>query len=250
VLRATRESLRRGATQIKLTVGGGASSQADPIHTTQFTVDEIRAGVQAASDWGTYVMVHAYHDESVRRALEAGVISIEHGTLMTEATMKLLAEKKAYLVPQARLFTVTEKDKAFFESFGAATLGKVMVLANNLDNQMNLAKKYKVKIGFGTDLFGSSKDYAKQSEEFEFRLKWFTPVEILKQATSMNAEIVALSGPLNPYKEGPLGVIKPGAYADLLIVEGNPLKDIKLLGDPEKNLKLIMKDGKVYKNTL
>jgi len=107
-----------------------------------------------------------------------------------------------------------------------------------------------VKIGFGTDLFGSSKDYAKQSAEFEFRLKWFTPVEILRQATSVNADIVALSGPLNPYKAGPLGVIKPGAYADLLIVEGNPLKDIKLLGDPEKNLKLIMKDGKVYKNTL
>ncbi len=250
VLRATRESLRRGATQIKLTIGGGASSQADPIHTTQYTVEEIRAAVQAASDWGTYVMVHAYHDESVRRALEAGVIGIDHGTLMTEATMKLLGKKKGYLVPQARLFTVTEKDKAFFESFGAATLGKVMVLANNLDNQMNLAKKYKVKIGFGTDLFGSSKDYAKQSAEFEFRLKWFTPVEILKQATSVNADIVALSGPLNPYKAGPLGVIKPGAYADLLIVEGNPLKDIKLLGDPEKNLKLIMKDGKVYKNTL
>ena len=250
VLRATRESLRRGATQIKLTIGGGASSQADPIHTTQYTVDEIRAGVQAASDWGTYVMVHAYHDESVRRALEAGVIGIDHGTLMTEETMKLLAEKKGYLVPQARLFTVTEEDKTFFESFGAATLGKVMVLANNLDNQMNLAKKYKVKIGFGTDLFGSSKDYAKQSEEFEFRLKWFTPVEILKQATSNNAEIVALCGKLNPYTEGPLGVVKPGAYADLLIVDGNPLEDIKLLGDPEKNLKLIMKNGKVYKNTL
>lgn len=250
VLRATRESLRRGATQIKLTVGGGASSQADPIHTTQYTVDEIRAGVQAASDWGTYVMVHAYHDESVRRALEAGVIGIDHGTLMTEETMKLLAEKKGYLVPQARLFTVTEEDKAFFESFGAATLEKVMVLANNLDNQMNLAKKYKVKIGFGTDLFGSSKDYAKQSAEFEFRLKWFTPVEILKQATSNNAEIVALCGKLNPYTEGPLGVVKPGAYADLLIVDGNPLEDIKLLGDPEKNLKLIMKNGKVYKNTL
>jgi len=145
---------------------------------------------------------------------------------------------------------VTEKDKAFFESFGPATLGKVMVLNDALDNQMKLAKKYKVKVGFGTDLFGSSKDYAKQSEEFEFRLKWFTPVEILKQATSVNAEIVALSGKLNPYTAGALGVIKPGAYADLLIVDGDPLQDIKLLGDPDNNLKLIMKDGKVYKNTL
>lgn len=250
VLRATRESLRRGATQIKVTIGGGASSQADPLHTTQYTVEEISAAVQAASDWGSYVMVHAYHDKSVERALEAGVIGIDHGTLMTAKTMKMLAKKGGYLVPQARLFTVTDKDKAFFESFGAATLGKVMVLNDALDNQMKLAKKYKVKIGWGTDLFGSSKDYAKQSEEFEFRLKWFTPVEILKQATSVNAEIVALSGELNPYTAGALGVVKPGAYADFLIVEGNPLQDIKLLGDPAKNLKLIMKDGKVYKNTL
>ena len=250
VLRATRESLRRGATQIKVTIGGGASSQADPLHTTQYTVEEIRAAVQAASDWGSYVMVHGYHDKSVLRALEAGVLGIDHGTLMTEKTMKLLAEKGGYLVPQARLFTVTEKDKAFFESFGAATLGKVMVLNDALDNQMKLAKKYKVKIGFGTDLFGSSKDYAKQSEEFEFRLKWFTPVEILRQATSNNAEIVGLSGKLNPYTAGALGVVKPGAYADLLIVDGDPLQDIKLLGDPANNLKLIMKDGKVYKNTL
>ena len=250
VLRATRESLRRGASQIKMTIGGGASSQSDPIHTPQFTVEEIKAGVQAASDWGTYVMVHGYHDKSVHRALEAGVIGIDHGTLMTEKTMKLLAEKGGYLVPQARLFTVTDADRSFFESFGPATLGKVMVLNDALDNQMKLAKKYKIKVGFGTDLFGSSKDYAKQSQEFEFRLKWFTPLEILKQATSVNAEIVALSGELNPYTAGALGVVKPGAYADLLIVEGNPLQDIKLLGDPSKNLKLIMKDGKVYKNTL
>jgi imidazolonepropionase-like amidohydrolase len=250
VLRAVRESLRRGASQIKMTIGGGASSQSDPLHTTQYTVEEIRAGVQAARDWGTYVMVHAYHDESVRRALEAGVIGIDHGTLMTEKTMKLLKKKNGYLVPQARLFTVTDDDKHFFESFGPATLAKVMVLNDALDNQFKLAKKYKVKVGFGTDLFGSPEDYAKQSQEFEFRLKWFTPVEILKQATSINAEIVALCGELNPYKEGELGVIKPGAYADLLIVDGNPLEDIKLLGNPEKNLKLIMKDGKVYKNTL
>lgn len=250
VLRATRESLRRGATHIKVTIGGGASSQADPLHTTQYTVEEIRAAVQAASDWGSYVMVHAYHDESVSRALEAGVIGIDHGTLMTEKTMKVLAKKGGYLVPQARLFTVTDKDKVFFESFGPETLGKVMVLNDALDNQFKLAKKYKVRVGFGTDLFGSSKDYAKQSEEFEFRLKWFTSLEILKQATSVNAEIVALSDELNPYKQGALGVVKAGAYADMLIVEGNPLEDIKLLGDPDNNIKLIMKDGKIYKNEL
>jgi imidazolonepropionase-like amidohydrolase len=117
-------------------------------------------------------------------------------------------------------------------------------------NQFMLAKKDKIKIGFGTGLYGSSEDFARQSQEFAFRGKWFTPIEILKQATSVNAEIIALCGKLNPYTAGPLGVIVPGAYADLLIIDGNPLKDIKLLCDPKRNLKLIMKDGKIYKNTL
>jgi len=115
-----------------------------------------------------------------------------------------------------------------------------------------LAKKHKVKIGFGTDFFGpTNAAFAMQSLEFKARAKYFTPLEILKQATSTNAAIVAMSGPMmNPYLDGPLGVIKEGAYADLLIIDGNPLEDILLLMDPEKNLKVIMKDGKVYKNTL
>jgi imidazolonepropionase-like amidohydrolase len=121
-----------------------------------------------------------------------------------------------------------------------------------MENEVKLAKKYKVKIGFGTDFFGPGREqFAQQSLEFKARAKYFTPLEILKQATSINAAIVAMSGPMmNPYLDGPLGVIQEGAYADILLVDGNPLEDIMLLVNPEKNLRLIMKDGKVYKNTL
>jgi len=230
--------------------GGGGGSQYDPLHTTQYTVEELRAAVQAAEDWGTYVLAHAYHDKSIARALEAGVKSIEHGTLATEAGMKLIKQHDAWLVPQARVFTITEADVAFFESFGPESLAKIKYIAENMDRSMALAAKFKLKIGFGTDLFGPPAWFRKQSQEFEYRLKWFSALEILRQATTNNAQILALSGALNPYKDGPLGVVKPGAYADLLIVDGNPLEDIKVLGDPDNRLKLIMKDGIVYKNTL
>jgi len=250
VLRATRENLRRGATQIKVMAGGGGGSQYDPLHTTQYTDEELRAAVQAAEDWGTYVLVHAYHDKSIGRALAAGVKSIEHGTLATDTGMKLIKRHDAWLVPQARLFTITEADVAYFESFGPESLAKVKFISENMDRSMALAVRHKVKIGFGTDLFGPPASFRKQNQEFEYRLKWFSAPEILRQATTNNAQILALSGDLNPYKEGPLGVVKPGAYADLLIVDGNPLEDIKVLGDPDNNLKMIMKDGVVYKNTL
>ena len=135
-------------------------------------------------------------------------------------------------------------------SVPAAIVAKGKPLRDNLDLSMRLAKMSGVKIAFGVDSFGSPEALARQNVELTRRLRWFTPVEILRQATSVNAELFALSGPRNPYKEGPLGVIKKGAYADLLIVDGNPLEDLSVLEDYEKNLRLIMKDGKVYKNTL
>ena len=122
----------------------------------------------------------------------------------------------------------------------------------DMENEVELAKKYDVKIGFSADAFGPSRnEFAIQSLEFKARLKYFTPVEVLRQVTSINADLVALSGPMmNPYLNGPLGVFKEAAYADMLIVDGTPLEALLLLGEPDKNLKQIMKDGKVYKNTL
>ena len=250
VRRCAREVLRRGAPFVKMMVGGGAASQYDPLHTVQFTVDEMRAGVQAAWDWGTYVSVHAYNDTSIRRALEVGVISIEHGTLMNEDTMKMIRDNDAWLVPQARLFMISEAEEAFFKSLGPASLAKARQLQDHMRGCMEHAVKHQVKIAFGTDLFGNPQAFAKQPEDLTARLTWFSAAQVLKQATSEAARLLSESGELMPYKAGSLGVIAEECYADMLIVDGNPLEEIKLLENHEQNIKLIMKDGQIYKNTL
>ena len=131
-----------------------------------------------------------------------------------------------------------------------ATIAKGAPIRENVDHFMNLIKKHDLPIAFGVDLFGPPELMSMQNLELTRRLRWFTPAEILKQATYNTAQLVEMSGPRNPYQEGPLGVIKPGAYADLLLVDGNPLEDLSILEDPDRNLVVIMKDGVVYKNTL
>ena len=244
VTRAVREVLRSGATQIKVMAGGGVASNFDPIETVQYTPEEMRAAVLAAANYGTYVAVHAYTADAIRQALEAGVMCIEHGMLIDEPTMELLADKGAFLSPQAYIFSVEPTAEWFTDE----NRRKMRQVSAGLDREMELAKKHGVKVVFGTDMFGLAYQHL-QSLEFGMRLRWFTSLEILRQATSNAAELLALSGIRNPYKEGPLGVIEEGAYADLLLVEGNPLEDIRVLEDPEANLVMIMKDGKVYKDT-
>jgi imidazolonepropionase-like amidohydrolase len=239
VLTAVREQLRGGASQIKVAAGGGISSAYDPIDSIQYLEAELRAAVRAAADWGTYVAVHAYTPAAIRRSVEAGVRSIEHAHLIDEPTMKLIADRDVFLSPQAYVFG------------GAFPLtGKGADIAVGLDRMMQLAKKHGVKVAFGTDVFGASRVFGWQSKEFGARLRWFTPLEILRQATSINGELLALSGPRNPYGTAPLGVIREGAWADLLIVEGDPLVDPRLLEDPQNNLRLILKNGSIIKNTL
>ena len=242
-----RESLRLGAVQIKMMAGGGVASKYDPLDAVQYTLEEFRAGVKAAENWNTYVMVHAYTDRSIRTAIEAGVKVIEHGQLMTEDTAKLMAKKGIWLSTQAQVLNQPEENLSFLSP---VSMEKYRKVKKGLDNQMKYAKKYGVKVAFGTDLFGNRNNFDDTVKEFSARLPWFTPVEILRQATSGNAELLELTGPRNPYQDGPLGVIKEGAYADLLIVNGNPLEDIRVMENPEENLKLIMKDGKIYKNKL
>ncbi len=241
VLNAVRENLRQGATQIKMMAGGGISSVFDPLHTVQFTSDELLAGVEAAADWGTYVSVHAYYPEAIRRALLAGVKSIEHGHLIDEETMQLLRQKGAFLVPQSYWMDIPLQ----FSSNAA----KLRLVQQGAARQMELAKKYGVRLAFGTDVFGKINNEQQAFQEFTSRVRWFRPVEVLRQATSVNAELFALTGRLNPYPDA-LGVIRPGAYADLLLYEGNPLDNIEIITRPEQTLKLIMKDGKIIKNTL
>ena len=248
VATAVREQLRQGATQIKLAAGGGISSAFDPIDSVQYFDNELRAAVQAAADWGTYVAVHAYTPTAIRRSVEAGVRSIEHAHLIDESTMRLIAERGVFLSPQAYVFS-----GVFAPPPGAAgppptptqlaQREKSALVSTGLDRMMQLAKKHGVRIAFGTDVFGASRVFAWESREFAARLRWFTPVEILRQATSINGELLALSGPRNPH--GRLGVIEPGAMADLLLVDGNPLEDIRVLERPDETLRLIIKDGRI-----
>ena len=251
VQKAAREIFRKGSSHIKIMAGGGVATVYDPLDGLQFTPEEIRAIVVEAEKVGSYAMAHIYTPEAITIALNAGVRCIDHGMLIDDKTMKLLKEKDAFLVPSLAVGLFTPEELSFAWPTKETKAKGARIIAG-MENEVKLAKKYKVKIGFGTDFFGPGREqFAQQSLEFKARAKYFTPLEILKQATSINAAIVAMSGPMmNPYLDGPLGVIQEGAYADILLVDGNPLEDIMLLVNPEKNLRLIMKDGKVYKNTL
>lgn len=251
VLKAARENLRKGATQLKVMAGGGIASDFDPIHSVQFTTEELEAAVQAAADWDTYVAVHIYESKGAIRSLNAGVKCLDHGHLINEETVKLIKEKDAWLVPQAFW---TETPASFWvpgsDTIPEALNKKIQPVLKGTDNVFKLAKKYAINVGFGSDAYGDLGYESYALQEFTTRAKWYSPLEILKQATSENARLFSLSGKINPYTEGKLGVIEVGAYADLLIYEGNPLKNIEVVAHPEKNLKLIMKNGKVYKNEL
>ena len=236
VRKAAREQLSSGATQIKLAVTGSVTGTKDPIFVAEYTVDEIRAAVEAAADFGTYVAVHAYNPTGIRRALEAGAMTVEHGNLVDEETMKLLVEKGAFWIPQVWADEVYLKQG----------LEKAKVVAEGTDTAMRLAKKYNAKIAFGTDLMFDLENRKTVMQELVARKKYFSSPEIMIQATGNGGALLALSGKRNPY--GKLGVIEKGAMADLLIYSSNPMTDVAIAAKPEDNLMLIMKDGKIVKN--
>lgn len=239
---AARENLRLHASQIKLAAGGGYASQADPIDSTQYSLEEIKAAVGAAEDWGTYVTVHAYGPRGVNRAIDAGVKVIEHGQLLDEETIKRMVKEDIWLSTQP--FTDCHE-----KSLTDISNEKLAQVCKGTDHLYKLTKKYpKLKVAWGTDMFFSSQMSAEQVRWLGRLTKWYDSRAILKMATGSNGELLKLSGLRSPYPKD-LGVIKEGAYADILLVEGNPLKDISVLGDKD-NLRVIIKDGKVYKNTL
>ena len=239
-----REQLRAGASQIKLMAGGGIASPYNPIESTQYTEAEIRAAVEAAENWGTYVTVHAYTPRAIRQAVAAGVKVIEHGQLIDEPTAKLLADKGIWwsLQPLTR-------DEAVFARMDPVSQGKALAVWAGTENAYQLAKKYKVKTAFGADILFDAAAASRQGAELAKLVRWYTPAEALKMATASNGELMTLSGFINPYP-GKLGVVEEGALADLLLVDGNPLENIKLIEDPDKNFPVIMKDGRIYKNAL
>jgi imidazolonepropionase-like amidohydrolase len=247
VQKAAREVLRSGATQLKVMASGSVTGAHDPIDVTEYTLEELKAIVTEAEHWGTYVMVHAYSDDAVRNAIDAGVKSIEHGQLVSEETLKMMKKKGVWLSLQTLTSSKTAEEVGLK---GTVSEPKFNAVKKGAERAFKLAKKYGLKIAWGTDTFGTLEFQAAQSEEFVSRSKYFSPYEIMMQVTSLNAELVGLSGKRNPYQAGALGVIQKDAYADLLIVKGNPLEDITLLAHPQQNLQLIMKDGKIYKNLL
>jgi imidazolonepropionase-like amidohydrolase len=241
VRKRTRELLALGASQIKMAAGGGVSSHYDPLDVAQYTEAEFRAAVEAAENWGTYVTVHAYTPRAIQTALSAGVKCIEHGQLIDDETAQLMAKKGAWLSLQPFLddedaIPQAPKNKA-----------KQLEMTKGTDIAYGFAKKYKIKTGWGTDVLFDARLATRQGAMLTKMVRWYTPAEVLRMATADNAELLALSGKRSPY-EGKLGVVQVGALADLLLVEGDPIANIKLIEDPAKKFLVIMKDGQIFKD--
>ncbi|MCE8527592.1 amidohydrolase family protein [Ruegeria pomeroyi] len=245
VTKRTREILRMGATQIKIAGGGGVSSVFDPLDVQEYTFEEMKAVVDIADTWNTYVAAHIFTDKATRTALEAGVKSIEHGNLLSRETIELMAEKGAWLSVQPLI-----NDEDAFTFNDPASAAKWIEATDGTDRVIPLAKEIGVKMAFGTDMLFDPATAAKQGKFLAKMTRWFTPYEALKMATSDNAELLTLTGPRHPYQEGELGVIAEGAYADLILVDGNPLQDLSLVAVPNTNFDVIMKNGVIYKNSL
>jgi imidazolonepropionase-like amidohydrolase len=261
VLKATRLNLRNGASQIKIMAGGGGSSRFDPIDTTQYSIEETRAMVEAAKDWGTYVGAHVFTDRAANRLLDAGVMSFDHGFFLSEKTMERIAQAGAYVVPQ--MWGISP-ELARNPLMPPEKVPLVVELGKKYADFGRHLLKHDVNVVFASDYVGAFGD-AERARRFEiwWRTQTFdSNFEVLKQLTSTAGKLLALSGPRNPYGDGSQGVIEEGAYADLLLVDGNPLEDISVIGgaeawfdaDPEwkpiEALRLVMKDGQIYKNTL
>lgn len=238
-LKAVREELRRGAHCIKIMGSGGVASPTDPIWMNQYREDEIRAIVGECAERRTYVAAHCHPASAIRRSVEYGVRCIEHGTLIDAETAAYVAEKGAYIVPtMIIIFALVELGKQM--GFPAQSQEKAEFAFKAAIQGMDHMRSAGVKVGFGTDLLGDT--YIQQCREFTIRSEVFSPIEILRQATSLSAEILQ--------QTDKLGCVKPGAHADLLVVDGDPLDDIGLLAQNGDRIDLIMRAGELVKNRL
>lgn len=238
-IQATRDELRQGAHCIKIMGSGGVASPTDPIWMNQYREDEIRAIVNECTERRTYVAAHCHPASAIRRCVEFGVRSIEHGTLIDDDTARFVAQRGAYIVPtMVVIFALVEMGRQL--GFPAASQEKAEYAYKEALSGMDKMRSAGVKVGFGTDLLGPT--YVQECREFTIRSEVFTPLELLRQATSVNAELMM--------QEGKLGCIAPGARADLLVVDGDPLRDISLLAADGKNLRVIIRDGAVVKDEL
>ncbi|MCX2791875.1 metal-dependent hydrolase family protein [Vibrio sp. Sgm 5] len=248
VLKAVREQLFKGASQIKVMAGGGASSTFDPLDTLQYTLDEMKAAVEAASDYGTYVAAHIHTAPAMKRAAEAGVMSFEHATIMDEEIAQIVKEKGIWLVPSYFTSSLIAERKIPLPN--EETYRKTERVGKAMFKSAELIKKYDIQnLAFGTDCVGKANVHESQMQELGAIETTFDTITALRMATSNCGRLFELSTYKHPYQEGKLGQIVEGAYADLLIVDGNPLEGVDCVVQDETK-KVIMKDGVVYKNTL
>ena len=235
VRRAAREELRRGASQVKIMASGGVASPSDPIWVLQYSHDEMAAAVDEARSWRTYVCAHAYTPEAIQRAVRAGVRSIEHGNLLDDATAALMASHDAFLVPTLVTYAkIAEVGAAF--GFPAASVRKVHDVTAAGLGSLDIAARAGVAVGFGTDLLGETHPF--QSHEFVIRREAVPAIDVIRSATLVNAALLQ--------RAGELGVVKPGALADLLLVDGDPVRDISLLDGQGEHLLLVMRGGQIF----
>jgi imidazolonepropionase-like amidohydrolase len=239
VRRAVREEMRQGCDQVKIMMSGGVASPYDPLDSLQFSVDEVAAAVEEAHAFGRYVCAHAYTPEAITRAANAGVRTIEHGNLIDDASAKLMAGKKMFLV--ANLVTYFEmKARAAEYGMNSDMLAKNDLVIEGALKSLEICKRHGVPVAYGTDLLGQLQ--VAQSDEFTLRARVLSAPEIIRSATTIGAQVLRM--------EDKLGCLRPGALADLLVVDGNPLKDLKLLQEQGRHLQIIMKGGRFHKRLL
>ena len=238
VRKAAREQLRRDVDQIKIMASGGAMSPSDELDTTQYTVAEMRAAVEEAQAVGKYVLSHAYSDSAVRRAIEAGVRSIEHGNLIREGAAKAIKEAGAFIVPTMVTYEAIYREGKRY-GIGDHQIQKIDLARQQSVQGLTYAYRAGCKIGSGSDLLGDM--MSQRAVELELKAQVMTPMEVLLSATRVNAELFRM--------QDKIGSVEPGKYADLLVVAGNPLKNLRVLQNQD-SLRLIMKGGRVYKRTL
>ncbi len=244
VLRRTREQLMRGASQIKIMAGGGVSSLYDPLDTAQFLEEEMRMAVRAAADWGTYVCSHVYTSEGIQRALRAGVKSIEHGQLADEATIRMMKAEGAWWSIQPFLADEDANPKT-----DPVQIAKQEQVSLGTVRAFEKGRAEGVKMAFGTDILLNPGGSQSQGRQLAKLTRFMSPFDALRMATGAAGELLALSGERAPYP-GKLGVIEPGALADLLVWDGDPARSLDFIGDPDANLKLVMKGGRVLREAL
>ena len=247
MLRGVREQFYKGASQIKIMAGGGCSSEHDPIQTLQFTFEEMKAAVDAAKDYGTYVMAHLYTPEAMMRAGKAGVRSFEHAHMMDEEAARMIVSNGIFVAPMPQFNKPRNEKNVVFDKKKSA---KAALVRASEGTATELINKYNIPILFGSDLMIFKPDYElPEGEDLSVYKNRFGSFRTLLAATGYANDIIKLTTYQNPYPDGKIGVLCEGSYADILLVDGNPIDDVELLAD-ENNIRLIMKDGRIYKDTL